>query len=137
MKLLRLLVQIKERELKENQKKLIQIRREIEEKEKEKRKTEEKLLQLEHTDVRTIFELSVATSYSLSLLERLRLLSSEILQLENEAEKVSEKLAVIKSEKKLLEKKMKDIKLKKEKREDVLLERFINEVLTSRNLDSA
>jgi prefoldin subunit 5 len=78
-------------------------------------------------------EMELKDRYTKHLSIILQNLNGKLQRLLKEEEQLKEEISYIKSKLKLLEKTEKTIKIKAEKREDLLLERFINEVLGHRN----
>jgi chromosome segregation ATPase len=78
-------------------------------------------------------EMIIKDNYIKHLKTLLEKLNQQLQQLITKENSLKEKIAFTKSRLKLLEKTEKNIKIKAEKREDQLLERFINEVLGHNN----
>ena len=135
MKFLSILLKLIKRELKEEKKKLSLLLKELHELENERNSLVKALHKTSKFEPQDINLLSFKSSYQRHLLEKLANVDREIAVLQKSVEQQKEKVALINSEIKLLEKRQKLLKQNAEKRADILLERFINEVLYRPELD--
>ncbi|MEO2068769.1 MAG: hypothetical protein ABGX27_04580 [Desulfurobacteriaceae bacterium] len=128
MKFLKLIIRLKNKSLELEKRKLLLL-------EKKYSELNEKLLKEEEA-LKNSKEFTPSDAFSLALLQELqhkKLKEIEKLRkyldiLSKVLEKQKERVAILNSEIKLLEKKIKRIEIENTKREDLLLERFINEV---------
>ncbi|ADY73881.1 hypothetical protein Dester_1245 [Desulfurobacterium thermolithotrophum DSM 11699] len=130
MKLLNLLIEIKKKELEIEKRKLFLIEKKKSELEAKLKKCKEELEETKKLDVENILILSLRTTFQNQLLEDIENLEKLIISIDRVFEKQKEKIFTINSEIKLLEKKKKAETLKIRKKEDILIERFVNEVLS-------
>jgi wobble nucleotide-excising tRNase len=135
MKFLNILLKLRKRELREEKKKLSLLLKELHKLEEEKNSLLKALQETSKFDAEDINLLSFKNSYQHHLLRRIDNVEREIVALKGTIEKQKEKVALINSEIKLLEKRQKHLKKEAEKRADILLERFINEVPYRPELD--
>ncbi|WP_163328069.1 hypothetical protein GFV12_06130 [Desulfurobacterium thermolithotrophum] len=130
MKLFNLLIEIKKKELEIEKKKLFLIEKKKLELEAKLKKCKEELEETKKLDVANILILSLRTTFQNRLLEDIESLEKLIISVDRALEEQKEKIFTINSEIKLLEKKKKAETLKIRKKEDLLIERFVNEVLS-------
>ncbi len=135
MKELKTVLMVKKRELSDEERKLKELLTEVEELKLKEREREERLSSLKNLSVNSPLELGFWKEAGRALLKELHRIREEVnfLQerIENQKKKVVLKRGEVKAVEKLIEKRTRE----KEKREELLLERFIHEVLGSRYTD--
>jgi len=135
MRFLNLLLKLRNKELQEEKKKLSQLLRTLQDLEKKRNNLLRALKEASEFKAQDISLLSFKSSYQHYLLKEIATINEKIANLKETIEQQKEKVALINSEIKLLEKRQRLLKRNEEKRADILLERFINEVLYSHKLD--
>ncbi|TCK03869.1 hypothetical protein [Phorcysia thermohydrogeniphila] len=135
MRFLSILLKLRKRELRKEKKRLSLLLRELHELEEERNSLLKALQETSEFEPQDINLLSFKNSYQHHLLGKIANIDREIATLQETIEQQKEKVALINSEIKLLEKRQKYLKQEAEKRADILLERFINEVLYRPELD--
>ncbi len=135
MKGIETVLRVKKRELSDEERKLKELLSKAEEVKLKKKGLQEKLNSLNKLTVKSPVELGFWNETGKALLKELRKVKEELEFLRKEIDKQREKVAVKRGEVKAVEKFIEKREREKERREELLLERFIHEVLSSRYTD--
>jgi hypothetical protein len=123
-----LILKLKRRELKEEELKLRTMLHDLQIVESEIKLRKRRVQELNSSSFSRIADYAFVLNYSFFLLKEIEELEVKKENLERNLKVQKEKLSYKRGEVKILENFMKKKRLEKEKRDDVLLERFINEV---------
>jgi len=135
MKGLTTILRVKKRELSDEERSLKELLTKREELKLRERETQERLNSLKSLNVKNPFELGIWKETGRALLKELERLRAELRLLQERLEKQKERVAVKRGEVKAIEKFIEKQVREKERKEELLLERFIYEVLGSRYTD--
>lgn len=132
MKGIKSLLKVKRRELSEEEKRLRELLRKLEELKLKEKQVNQKIEEIKRWRARTCIEFGFMNEYSKRLFREIDALRRKAVKLSSEIERQKEKLALKRGEVKAVEKLVERREKEKLKKEELLLERFINEVLNSR-----
>ncbi len=132
MKGIKSLLKVKRRELSEEEKRLKELLSKLEELKLKEKQVNQKIEEIKRWRARTCIEFGFMNEYSKRLFREIDALRRKAVKLSSEIERQKEKLALKRGEVKAVEKLVERREKEKLKKEELLLERFINEVLNSR-----
>ncbi len=132
MKGIKSLLKVKRRELSEEEKRLRELLSKLEELKLKEKQVNQKIEEIKRWRARTCIEFGFMNEYSKRLFREIDALRRKAVKLSSEIERQKEKLALKRGEVKAVEKLVERREKEKLKKEELLLERFINEVLNSR-----
>ncbi len=132
MKGIKSLLKVKRRELSEEEKRLKELLSKLEELKLKEKQVNQKIEEIKRWRARTCIEFGFMNEYSKRLFREIDALRRKTVKLSSEIERQKEKLALKRGEVKAVEKLVERREKEKLKKEELLLERFINEVLNSR-----
>lgn len=132
MKGIKSLLKVKRRELSEEEKRLKELLSKLEELKLKEKQVNQKIEEIKRWRARTCIEFGFMNEYSKRLFREIDALRRKTVKLSSEIERQKEKLALKRGEVKAVEKLVERREKEKLKKEELLLERFVNEVLNSR-----
>lgn len=126
------LLKVKRRELSEEERRLKELLRKLEELKRREKQVNHRIEEIKRLRARTCVEFGIMNEYLKSLIREIDALRRKVIKLSSEIERQKEKLALKRGEVKAVEKLVERREREKLRKEELLLERFINEVLSSR-----
>ena len=133
MKFIKIYKKLLKKELETLTAQLSSIQKEIEKTERKIHSITKEIEEKTNLTPENLLEVAVKHNYIKHLRKRKEKLCEQLKELVQKEEQIKSKVSLCKSKLKLLEKTEKNIKIENEKREDLLLERFVNEVLGHSN----
>ncbi len=132
MKSIKTLLKVKEQEISSERRKLREILNRLENLKLKERELRHHLNSLKRAKVNSPFEFGFLCESGKAILREIESVKAEIARVQEEAERQKEVVALKRGELKAIERFIEKKKREKEQRDELLLERFINEVFNSR-----